>query len=238
MRSTGNFSALESLFFFFKIQWKNFAEEAKVICRYWRNPHFRKMDRALKNAYLFSNPYTISRKFLEERLEDEIHCYGETYLTSIYALAKKIGITSKDTVIEMGCGRGRVAFFLNSFFGCKVIGMDHIPEFIQKATVLATENKREGVSFLCGDMFEMDPSSASILYFYGSCLAEKDEPRLQKFLEKTRADAKIITTSYSLQELYPGSYFQVTHTFLLPFLWGDAEVFINQKVIHEPTCSK
>ena len=220
---------VQSLIFFLSIKGKNFLEEAKVIFSFWKDPYFRRIDLAMKRVYFLKNPYTISRKFLEAKLEEQVHCYGETFLTSMFQIAIRAGITEKDVVIEMGSGRGRATFFLHNFFKCKVIGLECIEEFVEKAGILAKTYHREKVSFFCGDMFEMDPKEASILYFYGSALSEKDESRFFQFLEKTQEKAKIITTSYSLQELFPKSNFQVIDQFTASFLWGEAEIFINQR---------
>ncbi len=38
-------------------------------------------------------------------------------------IARECGIQKEDVVFELGCGRGRTCFWLNTFIGCKVVGI-------------------------------------------------------------------------------------------------------------------
>jgi ubiquinone/menaquinone biosynthesis C-methylase UbiE len=52
-------------------------------------------------------------------------------------VAKKLKLTSKDVVLDAGCGQGVVSTFLAKNYGCKIEGITVIPFEIQKANLLA-----------------------------------------------------------------------------------------------------
>eukprot|EP01112_Ceratiomyxa_fruticulosa_P002294 TRINITY_DN12419_c0_g1_i1.p1 TRINITY_DN12419_c0_g1~~TRINITY_DN12419_c0_g1_i1.p1 ORF type:complete len:217 (-),score=47.19 TRINITY_DN12419_c0_g1_i1:177-827(-) len=54
--------------------------------------------------------------------------------------------SSKDTVMDLGCGDGRILIWAAKKFGVKGVGMDINPSLVEKAIVTARE---EGVSHLC-----------------------------------------------------------------------------------------
>src|SRR4051794_23547579 len=78
---------------------------------YYRNLSFFKIDLLLKALYFFHTPYKVSKKFLQERGSTDLYLYGETPLTTMDSIAKECRILSKDIVYELGCGRGRSAFW-------------------------------------------------------------------------------------------------------------------------------
>src|SRR5262245_59889016 len=125
---------------FFNLLWlnlmvslRNFVEWMKVIGKYYSNTSFLKADISLMLMYLFHNPFTISKRFLMKRGEENIYAYGETPLTTMEKIAHEIQITAQDCVFELGYGRGRTCFWLNSFIGCRVVGIEFIPDFIERA---------------------------------------------------------------------------------------------------------
>lgn len=217
-----------TLFFLvFVVKWRQIKEEWKVKKTFHANEPFRSCDQALRSVYLFSNPYRISRKFLTQKGEREVHLYGETPLTSLAQIADECRIKSSDYVIELGCGRGRGAFFLSYWFGCAVKGIEWIPEFVNKANGVAKSLNCSKVSFSCEDMLEADLSDASVIYLYGTCLDEFSIRKLLKGCEKLVPGTKIITVSYPLTDYDPS--FSLIKQFTVSFPWGEGEVFLHKK---------
>ena len=112
---------------------RNFVEFLKVVWKYYPTLSFFKIDVALLLTYLFDNPFKISKRFLTKKGEKDVYAYGETPLTTLDYIAKECRLSSKDVVFELGCGRGRTCFWLNQFIGCKVVGIEIIPEFVERA---------------------------------------------------------------------------------------------------------
>ncbi len=199
-------------------------KEAKEI--HERFPGFMPYDRAFRKAYRFHNPFRISKEFLKKRGESNVDAYGETPLPVFAQIAKECGLSKGDTVIEMGCGRGRGVFFLSWLTGCRVIGIDWVPSFIRTAEDISKRSlPLLPISFRCEKMESSDFSHVSVIYLYGTCLSDEEIGSLVKRFESLPASAKIITVSYPLSDY--SQRFITTKQFTASFPWGEAEIYIN-----------
>ncbi len=72
--------------------------------------------------------------------EDNPHYspYEPTPYTVLRRLADSGHIRRRDHLLDYGCGKGRVAFFMASVIGCRVTGIDHSRKLID----MAVENRR------------------------------------------------------------------------------------------------
>lgn len=205
----------------------NFFEFIRVIFRYYSHSQFRKIDLALLFAYISKSPFTISKEFLKRKREEDLYKYGETPLTSLEIIAKECGIKPTDTVYELGCGRGRNCFWLNSFIHCKVMGIDYIPEFIEHANVIKNRFQVVDVDFICEDILKVDLSKATVIYLYGTCLEDVFIEALIERFKKLPAGTKIITISYPLTDYCQEPIFEVEKCFQVHYPWGEADVYLN-----------
>jgi hypothetical protein len=206
---------------------RNFVEFIKVISKYYGNSRFRQADTDLLKQYVFESPYVISKSFLVKKGEENIYAYGETPLTTLDAIVRQCEITSKDVVYELGCGRGRCCFWLNCFLNCKVVGIEYIPLFIEKANRVKTAYQFDNIEFRLGDILEEDYSGATVLYLYGTCYDASFLKKLLKKLSSLPAGAKIITVSYPLSD-YSADY-EVMKRFPVKFTWGMGDVYLQIK---------
>ncbi|MBQ7888958.1 MAG: class I SAM-dependent methyltransferase [Erysipelotrichaceae bacterium] len=76
-------------------------------------------------------------------------------------------ITEKNHLMDMGCGKGRVSFFLSMFTGCKSTGVDFDSNLIE----LANQNnlhfsKSELVNFVCQNAESVELSDEDVFYFF------------------------------------------------------------------------
>lgn len=63
-------------------------------------------------------------------------------------VAKKLKLTSKDVVLDAGCGQGVVSTFLAKKYACKIEGITIIPFEIQKANLLVDKfNVRDKLTY-------------------------------------------------------------------------------------------
>lgn len=211
----------------FAFELKSFWEYLVVIFKYYlRNRRFAKIDLRLLKGYFMNNPFRISRKFLLEKGESEIYAYGETPLTTMELISKECGITSKDKVYELGCGRGRACFWLKEFVGCEVVGIDFVPEFIQRANEVKEHFRVEGVEFIEEDFLKTNFSDATLIYLYGTCLKSAEIHSLIKRIQKLNPGVKVITVSFSLTDYLSHEKIKLIKTFVTSFEWGKAEVFL------------
>lgn len=219
---------------FFSLLWlntvvmaRNAVEFVKVAAKYYWNISFLKADIALRLMYFFHNPFSISKRFLMHKGEKEVYAYGETPLTSMEIIAREAQIGPQDCVYELGSGRGRNCFWLNSLLGCSVVGIEFIPEFVERANRIKDKLDFKGVEFRLGDMCEADYSGATVCYLYGTCLDDASIRKLMKKFEKLPLGTKIITVSYSLMDYTDKPFFEVMKRFTVPFTWGEADVYIH-----------
>jgi SAM-dependent methyltransferase len=218
---------------FFSLLWVNFVvgirntiEFFKVAFRYYRSWSFLKADVSLRLMYFFQNPYKISKRFLMKRKAEDIYAYGETPLTSLEIIAKQCGIREEDCVYELGCGRGRTCFWLKSFIGCQVIGLDYIPEFIECANLVKNRLGISKLEFRLADMTKDEFKGATVCYLYGSNLEDNIIQQLVDQFSKLPSGTKIITVSYPLTA-YNKTHFELMKRFTVTYTWGEADVFLQ-----------
>lgn len=210
---------------FLQVKYWFYREEKKVRRRFKYNERFRLIDKALRKAYFWKNPYQISKKFLMRKGVGNIHVYGETPLTTLALIARESVLTSCDFVFELGGGRGRGAFFLNALWGCRVKVFEWIDTFAEIGEKLASQFQCNDVFFSHADYFHADLSEATWIYLYGTCLSDEEiEKMIQSFL-KLSVSTKIITVSYSLQEY--SDDFIVLKQFSGSYPWGEADIYLN-----------
>lgn len=205
-----------------------YGEEKKVFQLFYHCHLFQKCDLAMKEAYRFCNPFTVSKKFLRKKGEKEINVYGEIPLTSLLKIAQECEIRPYDHVFELGCGRGRAAFFLRSFLNCKVTAVDFIPFFIARAQKIVERFKIEHLTFICDDILHIDLEEATCIYLYGTCLSDTLIAQLGGSFLSLPAKVKIITLSYPLKDYH--KEFEIIKQFTVAVPWGNIDVFLNQKL--------
>lgn len=205
---------------------RNFIEYLRVIFKYYRNLSFMKDDLFLLSKYLFKNPFAISKEFLMKKGEENVYAYGETPLTTMDIIAQKAKIGPSDVVYELGCGRGRTCIWLSAFRGCKVIGIDYVPAFVEKGNQL----NKERVIFRLQDILEADFVGATVIYLYGTCYESSFIKKLISKFKKLPTGVRIITVSYALNEYTDERLFDMVQRFSCTYTWGQADVYVQIKL--------
>lgn len=207
----------------FKTFLKNSFDFFLTVCKFYPNTKFRNADLALLRSYIGANPYVFSRRFLEELGESNVYAYGETPLNSLEKIVKTCELSQDDCIYELGCGRGRTCLWLLLVFKAKkVVGIDFVPEFIEKAKAINTE-----VEFLCEDFLKSDLTAATVIYLHGSCMKDEDIVKLNQKLIRLKPGLKVITTSFSMAEYDEGDHWEMQKIFTGEFSWGSADVYLQ-----------
>ena len=87
---------------YFRVKFYNFKKQVLVALKYYWRIRFFLSDLLLFLLYMFFNPYRISRKFLEQKGEDDIYTYGETPITTMASILKHLKINKSDVFVEIG----------------------------------------------------------------------------------------------------------------------------------------
>ncbi len=204
-----------------------FFDQLQVFKFYFRYPKLFLCDCLFFLFYLFQNPYRISRKFYQFQ-NKPVEPYGETSFSALRTIIDHSGITDKDTVIELGSGRSKSAFWTHLLTGCKVYGYEWIGSFVKKALRIQKLLQVPSVEIFQKNFFEADIHTASVLYLYGTCM---DETQIDRFLEKIRfisQNVKIITISFPLSD-YVDRGIETIHAFDVSFPWGQTKAFVQKR---------
>ena len=206
---------------------RKFFEFCKVVFFYYRKFEFAKADFYLLRSYLTLNPFKISKSFLQKRGEKDLYQYGETPLTTFDMIARKCQINKTDVVYELGSGSGRLCFWLKYFIGCKVMGVDYVPDFIAISNKVKKRYSITDVDFVCQDILDVDFSKASVVYYYGTMADEAFIIKLIDKLKRLPKGSKVITVSYPLTNYVQEPFLKLEKTFKAKFTWGVADVYIQ-----------
>lgn len=197
---------------YFKVKRTLFLSQIDTICRYSRkNIRFALSDLLIGFSSFFVNPYRLARK------RGEI--YGETPYRTFHKIASLCDLTSKDTWLELGSGRGKGCFWMAHFVGCKVIGIEKILPFswISRLVKAVTRTK---VSFIQNDFLTFDFSKATCVYLYGTTMNDEMVKKIVDKMEQLPSSARVISVSAPLPIR---SYLQCIGSFPLSFPWGETE---------------
>ena len=117
--------------------------------------------------------------------EDQFHFpYEPTPFSVLKRLVESGYLTSKSRVIDYGCGKGRVGFFLNHELGCQVTGVEYDEKIYGQAQRnLETYAGRTGVNFVCANAEEFQIKEEDNFYFFNPFSVEILQSVLDRILE-------------------------------------------------------
>jgi hypothetical protein len=117
-------------------------------------------------------------------------------------------ISSKDFVIDLGSGDGRIVLTAAKVFGAQGFGVEIKDELVKKANEAA---KREGVAdrvkFVKQDLFKTDISQATVLTMY--LLPDTVNMLKDKLATELKPGTRIISHDYPLTGWIPEKYVQM-----------------------------
>ena len=95
------------------------------------------------------------------------HPYEPTPYVVLERLAESGYIGKENVVIDYGCGKGRVGFFLHYRLGCKVIGLEYEEQIYRQAQEnLQSYGGRQGVEFVCESAEKYEVTEGDCFYFF------------------------------------------------------------------------
>lgn len=206
----------------FQVKKKLFFYQLHTLRHFYRRPRFALLDLSFGLIALFSNPYRTCRKFLEKK-GDLNPFYGETPPITLQRLASLANLTSSDHWIELGSGRGKGCFWISEFIGCRVTGIEWIPQFIHTSRFFQRLLRYKQLDFQCQEMEKADFSKPAVVYLYGTCLLESQVDFLTQKLEALPQGSRILTISYPLSS----KKFSLQKSIPVSFPWGITRAYLH-----------
>lgn len=127
--------------------------------------------------------------------EDEANPNYSPYEPTPYSVLERLAdsghVRRKDHLLDYGCGKGRVAFYMASIVGCRVTGIDHS----QKLVDIAKENRRasrlgDRVTLKCCRAEQYEVNDESVFFFFNPFSEKVFEGVLRRLAQ--RGTGKVI----------------------------------------------
>jgi SAM-dependent methyltransferase len=132
--------------------------------------------------------------------------YVPTTEPAVEAMLKLAGVTSSDTVYDLGCGDGRIVVTAARKYGAHGVGIDINPVRIAEARENAKKNNVEHlVRFEEKDLFEADIKDATVVtLFLLSSVNLKLRPKL---LADLKPGTRIVSNTFDMGDWKPDKEF-------------------------------
>lgn len=128
-------------------------------------------------------------------LEEDYQNYG--YDPTPYVVLEKLIdldiLSSDDVLVDYGCGKGRVEFFINNQVGCKTIGIDHSKRLLSMAkNNLTSYGNNDNICFIHCKAEEYIPDEANCFYLFNPFSSKIFRQVLRRIEESRKANPREI----------------------------------------------
>lgn len=128
------------------------------------------------------NIHTIGR--LDAHADQYHYPYEPTPYSVLERLAERGYINQESILMDYGCGKGRVDFFLHYAVGCRAIGLEYNEEIFNQAEQNKnTAVKKQEVVFFCANAEEFPVEDADYFYFFNPFSVEILKSVMGRILE-------------------------------------------------------
>jgi SAM-dependent methyltransferase len=202
-----------------------------TVARYYPNARFRRADFHCFLAYLTRSPEAICHRYLRDACDDDVQkIYGETFFTTLEEIADAVGLSERDVIYDLGCGRGRTVFWFNALRGCRAVGVDINRYFIVQARRIQRKADIDGVEFVLANVLDLDYDDATVIYLYGTAFSDTAVMRLVRRFASLKKGTRVVSVSYPLNDYADTPLFKLERTINGKFPWGDTEIYIQRKL--------
>ena len=120
----------------------------------------------------------------------------------VEAMLKLAGVTSSDTVLDLGCGDGRIVITAAKDYGAHAMGVDLNPERITEARANAAKAGVESlVKFEEKDLFDTNLADASVVTLY--LLPEGNLKLRPKLLKDLKPGSRVVSHTFMMGDWKP-----------------------------------
>ena len=208
-------------------QWSEWCDTRYSLNKFYKNKDFKAADLELSRRYWGRSAFGISRNFLKQQGESDIHSYGETPLRTLAEMTERCGLGATDCIFELGCGRGRGCLWWRAMLGCRVVGVEIVPEFVNTAIEVIEKLEWEQIEFRKEDFRETDLAEATFVYLTGTCF---DDEALRELGERFRSlppRSRVLSVSSPIEL---ENVLEVVDAFPVKFHWGSTEAYLQMRI--------
>lgn len=135
----------------------------------------------------------------------------------VSAMLRAANVTSRDRVVDLGSGDGKIPIAAAKQFGAQARGIEYNPQLVQLAECHArVERVADKVSFQQGDIFSTDFSDATVVMLY---LSPAINVKLRPTLLGMRPGTRIVSNTFDMADWKPDRQVQSAVGNTRAFLW-------------------
>lgn len=123
--------------------------------------------------YYYDKLLNIKTKEVQQGFHKSLHYhrYEPTPYSALEVLFENYKLKNSDHIVDFGCGKGRLNFYIHYFFGASVVGVEMDEELyqaaIQNQKIYSKKTSREKVHFLCclAEEYNVQPVDNRFYFF-------------------------------------------------------------------------
>jgi SAM-dependent methyltransferase len=202
-----------------------------TVARYYPNAQFRRADMRCLWAYLLRDAYRTCQSYLRDLPDNRVQkIYGETFFTTLDAIARAVNLSENDVIYDLGCGRGRGVFWFNAMYKCRAVGVEIYPVFVTVARRIKKRLGIDGVEFIYANLMDIDYDDATVIYFYGTAFNDEAIASVVDCLKSVKPGTRVVSVSFALTRYTNAPLFELEQKIHGRFLWGEADIFIQRRL--------
>lgn len=146
--------------------------------------------------------------------------YGELETLEIDKIFSHLNINSNDVFYDLGCGSGKINYYVAEKYKIKSIGIEIIEERFNVAKSIKEKVKNKNLHYFKNDFLKVDLSNGTIFYAYNLMWDNKVNNDLIKKIKKTAKNCKYIISSVTLKNC------KLLHTINVKFSSHNGNIYI------------
>lgn len=135
----------------------------------------------------------------------------------VMAMLKAAKVTSKDYVVDLGSGDGRIPIVAAKEFGARATGIEYNPQMVKLAQCNArAEDVTDKVQIKQGDIFETDFRDATVVTMY---LLSDLNMKLRPTILAMKPGTRVVSNSFKMGDWSPDAHIEPENGYTRAYLW-------------------
>jgi precorrin-6B methylase 2 len=128
--------------------------------------------------------------------------YQPSTETVVQKMLKLAGLTSDDTLYDLGSGDGRILFLAAQKYGAKAIGIEIDPiRYYRTKRKIERRGLEKQIRLIQGNFFDQDLAEATVITIYQS---QRTNQKIKaKFLKELRPETRIVSNRWTFEGWTP-----------------------------------